>query len=191
MALAIGTRPDCIDEEIAALIAEYGKRLDVWVELGLQTASDRTAERINRGYPTEVFERAVRILHERGIPVVAHLMIGLPGEGEEELTETITLIGSLPLSGIKIHSLYVMEGTRLAEEYRRGEFSPITLEQYVSRAARVVASVSPDLIIHRLTGDCPKGMLVAPEWNSDKNAIISAIVKRLESQGLRQGSLYE
>ena len=191
VALAIGTRPDCIDEEIAALIAEYGKRLDVWVELGLQTASDRTAERINRGYPTEVFERAVRILHERGIPVVAHLMIGLPGEGEEELTETIALIGSLPISGIKIHSLYVMEGTRLAEEYRRGEFSPITLEQYVSRAARVVASVSPDLIIHRLTGDCPKGMLVAPEWNSDKNAIISAIVKRLESQGLRQGSLYE
>ena len=190
VALAIGTRPDCINEEIADLIAEYKGRLDVWVELGLQTACDRTAERINRGYPTEVFERAVRILHDRGIPVVAHVMIGLPGEGEDELSETIALINRLPISGIKIHSLYVMEGTRLSAEYRRGEFSPITLEQYVSRAARVVASISPDLIVHRLTGDCPKGMLVAPEWNSDKNAIISAIVSRLASEGLRQGSLY-
>lgn len=190
VALAIGTRPDCIDEEIAALIAEYKSRLDVWVELGLQTSSDKTAKRINRGYDSAVFERAMEILTRHGIPVVVHLIIGLPGEGDAELAATVDLINRYPLFGVKIHSLYVSEGTRLAEEYRRGDFSPITLEEYVERAAYALTHIRPELVVHRITGDCPRGMLVAPEWNSDKNAVIAAINQRLASHGERQGCYY-
>ncbi len=191
VALAIGTRPDCIDEEIAALIAEYKSRLDVWVELGLQTSSDKTARRINRGYGRDAFERAAEILTRYGIPMVVHLIIGLPGEGDAELADTVNFINRFPLFGVKIHSLYVSEGTRLAEEYRRGEFTPIGMDEYVERAAYLITHISPDIIVHRLTGDCPKGMLVAPEWNSKKNEIISAINARLASRGERQGCYYQ
>ena len=191
VALAIGTRPDCIDEEIAALIAEYKSRLDVWVELGLQTSSDKTAKRINRGYNGDTFERAMEILTRYGIPAVVHLIIGLPGEGDKELADTVDFINRFPLLGVKIHSLYVSEGTRLAEEYRRGEFTPIGMDEYVERAAYVITHISPDITVHRLTGDCPKGMLVAPEWNVKKNEIIAAINARLASRGERQGCYYQ
>ena len=191
VALAIGTRPDCIDEEIAALIAEYKSRLDVWVELGLQTSSDKTAKRINRGYDGDTFERAMEILTRYGIPTVVHLIIGLPGEGDAELADTVDFINRFPLLGVKIHSLYVSEGTRLAEEYRRGEFTPISMDEYVERAVYVITHISPDITVHRLTGDCPKGMLVAPEWNVKKNEIIAAINARLASHGERQGCYYQ
>ena len=187
--LAIGTRPDCIDEEIADLIASYKSRVDVWVELGLQSASDRTAEVINRGYKTEVYERAAQILHSRGIPFVTHMIIGLPGEDEREIDATVDVVNKLSW-GVKIHSLYVMEGTALAEMYRDGNYTPPTLSRYVDLAARSVARLRPDMIVHRLTGDCPDGMLVAPEWNTDKNKVIELIRHRLEESGLRQGSLY-
>ena len=187
--LAIGTRPDCIDEEIADLIVSYKSRVDVWVELGLQSASDRTAEVINRGYKTEVYERAAQILHSRGIPFVTHMIIGLPGEDEREIDATVDVVNKLSW-GVKIHSLYVMEGTALAEMYRDGNYTPPTLSRYVDLAARSVARLHPDMIVHRLTGDCPDGLLVAPEWNTDKNKIIELIRHRLEKDGLRQGSLF-
>lgn len=190
VALAIGTRPDCIDEERAALIASYKDKCDVWVELGLQSALDETAERINRGYKTEVFTRAVEILSEFGIPVVAHVIIGLPGEGLDQIKKTVDFLTRVPIWGLKIHSIYVMEGTRLAELYESGEYTPPTLTEYVAAAAYILSHVSPDLVIHRLTGDCPKDMLVAPEWNRDKHAIIDAIIKKMNSEGLSQGALY-
>lgn len=189
VALAIGTRPDCIDEDVARLIASYKDRVDVWVELGLQTASDKTAATINRGYKTEVFVNAVRLLADYGIPVVAHMIIGLPGEGEAEAYATVELFNSLPLWGVKIHSLYVMKGTALADLYRKGEYTPITKEKYVSICAECIARLRPDIIIHRITGDCPEGLLVAPEWNRGKSAVIEDIRKRLANRGLGQGSL--
>ena len=189
-ALAIGTRPDCITEEIAALIASYRDRVDVWVELGLQTASDVTARVINRGYVTEVYRRAVAILKAHGIPVVTHMIIGLPGEGEGDIDATVDLINEESW-GVKIHSIYVMEGTELAGMYRRGEYVPPTLEEYVRLCARSLARLRGDIIVHRITGDCPKDMLVAPDWNSDKDKMINLIRKKLESDGLSQGALYE
>jgi radical SAM protein (TIGR01212 family) len=188
VALAIGTRPDCIDDEIATLLASYSDRVDVWVELGLQSASDRTAELINRGYKTEVYRRAADILKSHGIPFVTHMIIGLPGEGEADIESTVSLINESAW-GIKIHSIYVMEGTRLAEMYRNGEYIPPTREEYVRLAAKTIASLREDMIVHRITGDCPDGMLVAPEWNRDKSRIIEEIRKTLERDGLCQGSL--
>ena len=189
-ALAIGTRPDCISDEIAELLASYKERVDVWVELGLQTASDVTAKVINRGYKTEVYRRAAEILSRHGIPFVAHMIIGLPCEGEGEADATVDLINATAW-GIKIHSIYVMEGTELARMYRAGEYEPPTLDEYVSVAARSIARLRPDMIVHRITGDCPDGMLVAPDWNSDKNKIISLIRKRLEDNEMKQGTLFE
>ncbi|MBQ9084895.1 MAG: TIGR01212 family radical SAM protein [Clostridia bacterium] len=190
VALAVGTRPDCINEEIADLLLEYSKRVDVWVELGLQSASDKTARMINRGYPTSVFSSAVEMLASRGIPVVAHMIIGLPGEGEAEVDQTVDLLNRSPIWGVKLHSLYVMEGTRLADMYRSGEFAPIDEGEYIALAARCIARLRGDIVIHRLTGDCPEGLLVAPSSSCTKNEIIDKINSRLRENGHRQGSLY-
>ena len=179
-ALAIGTRPDCISEEVASLIASYKDRVDVWVELGLQSASDETARVINRGYKTEVYERAAEILTAYDIPFVAHMIIGLPGEGEAEIDATVDLI-NMGAWGIKIHSIYVMQGTELERMYRAGEYQPPTLDEYVTLAARSLSRLRPDMIVHRITGDCPDGLLVAPDWNTDKNKIINMIRKELEA----------
>ena len=189
--LAIGTRPDCIDEDVAALIASYKEKVDVWVELGLQTAYDETAERINRGYKTEVFDRAVKILAAHGIPVVAHMIVGLPGEGVDDAVKTAEYLSRYDLFGVKIHSIYVMRGTRLAESYERGEYTPPSLGEYVEAVALTLSRLSPDTVIHRLTGDCPRDMLVAPEWNSDKHAVIEKIKEYMEENGLFQGKYYK
>lgn len=187
--LAIGTRPDCINGEIADLIASYKERVDVWVELGLQSASDETARKINRGYPTKIYRRAAEILTSRQIPFVTHMIIGLPDEGEREIDATVDLINEKSW-GVKIHSLYVMEGTALAELYRSGDYVPPTLDEYVSLAARSLARLRPDMIVHRVTGDCPDGLLVAPDWNTDKNKVIELIRERLETNGQRQGTIF-
>ena len=185
--LSIGTRPDCIDEEIAALIASYKNRAEVWVELGLQTASDKTADIINRGYHRPVFERAMKILDRYGIPVVVHLIVGLPGENIDDIKETSEYLRSFNIFGVKIHSIYVMEGTELAQMYSRGEYVPPTLEEYVKGATYLITHLNPEIVIHRVTGDCPKDMLLAPDWNADKNAVIGEINKKLEKENWHQG----
>ena len=189
VALAIGTRPDCISEEIAELLSEYASRLDVWVELGLQTASDETARVINRGYDTEVYRRAAAILNSHGIPFVTHMIIGLPGEYESDVLRTVDVVNASGAWGVKIHSIYVMEGTRLADMYRAGEYTPPERDEYVRLCALAIAHLDEGLVVHRITGDCPDGLLVAPEWNTDKNGVISAVRNYLDSHGLRQGSL--
>lgn len=186
--LAIGTRPDCIDEEIAELIASYKNRVDVWVELGLQSASDLTAKRIRRGYTSDVYTRAAKLLCSKGISVVTHMIIGLPGESEEDVINTVELINRSGSFGVKIHSLYVMEGTSLAEEYRRGEYVPMEKEEYVRLAVLAVRRLDPNMVIHRLTGDCPRDMLVAPDWNADKSGVLDSIRRELEKGG--QGCLW-
>ena len=180
--LAIGTRPDCIDEEKARLIASYKDRCDVWVELGLQTANDETARLINRGYPRAVFDKAMRILDKYGIDVVVHIIIGLPGENTDDVLSTVDYLNGYKLFGIKLHSIYVMRGTVLADMYESGEYSPPSKEEYISTAVLALKRINPEVVIHRVTGDCPDGMLVAPEWNKDKNEIISEIQRRFDQK---------
>lgn len=189
--LAIGTRPDCIDEDIARLIAGYKDRVDVWVELGLQSASDITAQTINRGYRTEVFKRATEILSSYGIPYVIHMIIGLPGEKREDVLNTVDVINSTDPFGVKIHSLYVMDGTQLASMYNEKRYMPPSLDEFVSLAADSLERLSPDTVIHRLTGDCPEGMLLAPDWSKNKNAVLDAIRAELTRRGTRQGSHFK
>ena len=189
VALAIGTRPDCIDEDVAELIASYKDKVDVWVELGLQSASDDTAKVINRGYKTEVYKRATSILKAYGIPFVAHMIIGLPTDTVDNVDATVDLINE-DAWGVKIHSIYVMDGTALAGMYRDGLYTPPTMDEYASLAARSISRLRPDMVVHRITGDCPDGLLVAPEWNRDKNKVIAEIRGKLERDGIRQGSLY-
>jgi radical SAM protein (TIGR01212 family) len=185
--LAIGTRPDCIDEEKAKLIASYKDRCDVWVELGLQTASDRTADLINRGYHRDCFEKAMEILKENDIPVVIHLIVGLPGEDISNVRETVEYVNRFAPFGIKIHSIYVMQGTRLAEMYEKGEYTPPSMEEYIDSVIYILTHISPDTVVHRLTGDCPRDLLVAPAWNSQKSAIINTIVYKMQFNNLSQG----
>ena len=187
--LAIGTRPDCIDQEIARLIASYKDRVDVWVELGLQTASDKTADIINRGYHRESFENAMSILKEHGIPVVLHLIVGLPGEGEADIKKTVEYINGFDLFGIKIHSIYVMTGTELENMYLRGEYTPPSMDYYTDMAVYILTHIKKDVVVHRLTGDCPRDMLVAPSWNVKKSEIIQTIVDKMTKNSLSQGSL--
>ncbi len=187
--LAIGTRPDCIDEEIAELIASYKSKVDVWVELGLQTASDKTADFINRGYHRDAFERAMDILNKHKIPVVVHLIVGLPGEGIHQVMETVEYINRFDLFGIKIHSIYVMRGTELEKMYERGEYTPPEMADYISSVVYILTHIKPDVVVHRLTGDCPRDMLVAPLWNGSKNEIINTIVYKMQLEGLSQGCL--
>lgn len=189
--LAIGTRPDCISEEVAELIASYKDKRDVWVELGLQTSSDATAELINRGYKSEVFTEAVRILNKYEIPVVAHIMIGLPGERDSDIYRTVDFLSTHKLFGLKIHSVYVMKGTRLARLFDEGKYTPVTFDDYVRLATYVITHISPEIILHRITGDCPRDMLVAPLWNENKNTVISAIQTKLKQDGLYQGIYYK
>lgn len=188
--LAIGTRPDCIDEEKARLIASYKDRCDLWVELGLQTASDKTADVINRGYHRDAFEEAMEILSRYEIPVVLHLIVGLPGEGLYDVKKTVEYINRFKLFGVKIHSIYVMEGTKLAEMYQNGEYNPPTMTEYVESAVYILTHIKPDVVVHRLTGDCPRDMLVAPLWNREKSQVINTIVYKMQLEGLRQGSKY-
>lgn len=190
VALAIGTRPDCIDGAVAELIASYKSEVDVWVELGLQSASDNTAKIINRGYDTSVYFSAAEILNGYGIDFVTHIMIGLPGEGDSELEATINAVNRASSRGIKIHSVYVPKGTALEKMYLRGEYEPIEMGDYIRRAVYAIRHISPDTVIHRLTGDCPRDMLVAPEWNLKKNDVLCGIADMLNMLDARQGDKY-
>ena len=181
-----------LDTELVEIREELKQEgYDVFVELGLQTSSDATAEVINRGYKTEVFDRAVDILHSHDIPVVAHIIIGLPGESEAEALATAEHLAKKALFGVKIHSIYVMEGTSLADMYARGEYTPPSLDEYAKIAAKALAVIPADTVIHRLTGDCPRDMLIAPEWNADKHKIIEKIKEHMEENALKQGVHYK
>ena len=189
--LAIGTRPDCIDEDVCKLLAEYAKEREVWVELGLQTANDETAKLINRGYKTEVFERAMALLNEYGLKVVVHIMMGLPGESVEDMKKTADFVARFPIFGLKIHSIYVMRDTELERLYLEKRYTPPTFEEYCEAAAYAVARTPENVVIHRLAANCPKGMLVAPEWNADKTIVIDGVTQKMRELGYRQGCLAE
>lgn len=179
--LSIGTRPDCISESVCELLKEYAKEREVWVELGLQTASDEVAKAINRGYDLAVFEKATELLKKHGLKFVVHMIIGLPSDDAEGVKKTADYIAKIKPFGIKIHSIYVMEGTSLAKMYREKRYTPPTLDEYAALAAYTLSVMPDDVVVHRVTGDCPRDMLVAPEWNRDKNAIIQRINEKLST----------
>ena len=179
--LAIATRPDCINQEICELLASFKKKVDVWVELGLQTANDKTGEHINRCYTLSDFTKAVHMLNQYNLDVIAHIMIGLPGETHEDLVKTVEFINKQNIQGIKIHSTYVVENTKLAELYQNKEYEPITLENYIEEACYVLTHIRSNIIVHKTSGDAPKDILIAPSWNAHKKWILNGIEKRLKN----------
>lgn len=185
--LAIGTRPDCINEEIAKLLKTYTEKYYVCVELGLQTSNDEIGKKINRCYTSKQFTQAVEILNKYGIDVVAHIMVGLPGETKQDIKDTVDFINAHKLEGVKIHCTYVVENTYLSEMYRKGEYVPLELDDYIETLIDIMTHLRPDLIIHRISGDAPKDILVAPYWNKHKMWILHGFEKRFRARDLWQG----
>ncbi len=188
--ISIATRPDCITEEIAELLETYKENYYVSVELGLQTSNDETGKRINRGYNSTQFIKAVQILNKHEIDVIVHIIVGLPGEEKEDIENTVRFINMHNIQGIKIHSMYVVKNTKLCEMYEKGEYTPISLEEYLENVAYIITHISPDLIIHRISGDSPKDLLVAPSWNLHKKWILNGLDKKLKEENLYQGMKY-
>lgn len=189
--LAIATRPDCIDENICKLIASYKDKVDVWVELGLQTSNDETGKIINRGYDSKKFTEAVLLLNKYNIDIVTHIMVGLPNENFEDIKNTVKFLNNHNIQGLKIHSCYVVENTTLAKMYKSGNYKPITLEYYLESASYVLAHINPEIIIHKISGDAPKDLLLAPEWNLHKKWIMNGLEKVLKEKDLYQGIYYK
>ena len=189
--LQIATRPDCINEDICNLLKTYTEKYYVCVELGLQTSNDQTGKLINRGYTSSQFTQAVSLLNKYNIDVVVHIMVGLPYENKIDLKNTINFINSHKIQGLKIHSTYVVENTALANMYKNGSYTPISLEYYLESLVYVITHISPDIIIHRLSGDAPKDLLIAPDWNSHKKWVINSIEKLLKERNLYQGIFFD
>jgi radical SAM protein (TIGR01212 family) len=185
--LSIGTRPDCAPDEVLDLLEEYARRCHLWVEYGLQSAHDKTLEIINRGHDVAQFVDAVERTKGRGINICAHIILGLPGETKEEMMTTADLVASLGLEGIKIHSLYVLKGTKLAEMYQQGEFRLLKLDEYVNLVCDFLERLPPEMVIQRLTGEAPRDLLVAPPWSLEKMAVLGKIEAELERRRSYQG----
>ena len=182
VALSIATRPDCLPEEVVRLLEELNQRKPVWVELGLQTIHERTADRIRRGYPLSVYTAAVERLKNAKLTVITHVILGLPGETKEDMKETVAFVGQTGTSGIKLQLLHVIRGTDLEKEYREGMFSTMEMAEYVSLVADCIALLPKDMVIHRMTGDGDKRTLVAPLWSGDKKRVLNALQKELKSR---------
>ena len=198
--LSIGTRPDCLGDEVMEMLAELNRIKPVWVELGLQTANDATAQRVNRGYPRSVFEDAYRRLREAGISVVVHLIFGLPGESREDMLASVSYIAGLtpPPDGVKLQLLQVLAGTKLAEEYREclarednasedsRDNAPalhiMSLQEYGDLLVDALRLLPPETVVHRITGDGPKRLLLAPKWCADKKKVLNYLTKRIREE---------
>ena len=195
--LSIATRPDCINEEIAKLIKSYTDRYYLCVELGLQTVSNEIGKIINRGYITEQFVEAVKLLNKYKIDIVTHIMCGLPGEEidgkniPKQIKETVNLINSLDIQGVKIHSTYVVKNTKLAEMYENGEYTPMELDEYFKDLTYIITHLNPNVVIHRICADAPKDILIAPDWNAHKKWVLNGFEKILQEKDLWQGKLYK
>ena len=191
VALSIGTRPDCLGEDVLDLLNELNQRKPVWVELGLQTMHERTAVYIRRGYPLSCFEDAVQNLRKRQIEVIVHTILGLPGESEKDILETMQYLNGQDIQGIKLQLLHVLKGTDLADIYEHDPFPVFTLEEYVSFIVDCVEINRPDMVIHRLTGDGPKDLLIAPLWSSAKRHVLNSIHREFRLRDTWQGKYYD
>lgn len=178
VALSIGTRPDCLGNDVLELLDKMNKIKPVFIELGLQTIHEDTAQYIRRGYPLEVYAKAVDDLHKIGINVVTHLIIGLPGESEQDILQSVEYVCK-KTDGIKLQLLHILEGTDLADEYRECKVDVLSLEEYTSIIKHCVEIIPDNVVIHRLTGDGAKKDLIAPLWSADKKHVLNTINKAL------------
>lgn len=188
VALSIGTRPDCLPEEVVDMLARLNRIKPVWVELGLQTIHEKTARYIRRGYSLAVYEDALARLHRAGLEVIVHVILGLPGENRADMLATIDYLAhDHRPDGIKLQLLHVLEGTDLAEDYRAGKFQAMEPEGYLDVLFACIQRLPPDMVIHRLTGDGPKRILIAPQWTGDKKRVMNRIRNEMEIRDIRQG----
>ena len=174
--LSIATRPDCINEDIVKLLYSYTKKYYVSVELGLQTSQ---------------FTRAVELLNKYHIDVIAHMMVGLPGESFKDIQNTVDFINQHSIQGLKIHNTYVVENTVLADMYNKNQYEPISLDYYLDCLVYILSHISPDIVIHRISGDAPKDILIAPKWDLHKKWILNGLDKKLKEENLYQGIYYK
>lgn len=191
VAISIATRPDSLPNEVVNYLGELNKRIPVWVELGLQTINEETAKLINRGYELNVMTDAVNRLRKENIEVIVHIINGLPHETKQDMYNTIDYLNNLDIQGIKIHSLFVLKNTKLNEMYQNKEFEVMTMENYIEVTANQIARLRPDIVVHRISGDAPRELLVAPHWSEKKLALMNNIDKYMKEHHLYQGSLYE
>jgi radical SAM protein (TIGR01212 family) len=187
VSLAIATRPDCLGEGVLNLLDELNKKVYTWVELGIQTSNEETAEKINRGYGLNVFEKAVKDLRSRNIDVVTHVIFGLPGETKEDMLETVRYITSKDIQGVKFHLLHLMKNTPLEKLYDSGELKFMTQEEYIDIICEAIAITPSNIVIHRLTGDSPRNLLIGPKWSLKKWEILNSIDMNLKEKKLYQG----
>ena len=181
VALSIGTRPDCISPRMLEILTELNREKPVYVELGLQTIHEDTASRINRGYALPVFEDCYRRLKAAGLMVVVHVILGLPGENEDRMLATVRYLSALTPApdGIKLQLLHVLQGTRLAAEYMEKPFHILTLEEYSRLIVKCLKLLPPEVVVHRITGDGPKRLLLAPLWSADKKRVLNTLQKAI------------
>ena len=190
-ALSIATRPDCLSEEILDLLSDLDQIKPVWIELGLQTIHEDTAVFIRRGYPLSCFQDAVERLRARGLETIVHVILGIPGEGREEMLDTVRYLARQDIQGIKLQLLHILKGTDLADLYARHPFSLLSMEGYLDLVIDCIALLSPDIVIHRLTGDGPKSLLIAPLWSANKHLVLNRLNQRFRERGVTQGCAWD
>lgn len=191
VALSIATRPDCLDKEVLDVLSEFKDKVYTFVELGLQTVSDKTGRMINRGYDLPVFEEAVRNLRTLGIDVVVHVIFGLPGENHEDMLDTVRYLAGTDIQGVKFHLLHLMKDTPMVQLYERGKLVFLEMEEYVSLVAESIALLPERIVIHRTTGDAPRDLLIGPMWSLKKWEVLNAIDDYFKDQDLYQGKNYQ
>ena len=188
--ISIATRPDCLGEDVLNLLSEINEKIDVCVELGLQTIKQSSIELIRRGYQNDVFEKAVLELSKRNIEIVVHIILGLPHESKKDMIDTIKYINHFPVNGVKLQLLYVLSDSDLAQYYKQGNFETLCLESYVDIVCDCIEYMRPDIVIHRLTGDGDAENLIAPLWSKNKRLVLNTIHKTLKQRNAFQGKKY-
>jgi hypothetical protein len=185
--LSIGTRPDCLPDNVIFLLDELNHIKPVWVELGLQTIHEQTARYINRGYNLNTFDIAVEKLNGINVDVIVHLIIGLPFETHQQIFESVKYVCSKPISGIKLQLLHVLKNTPLYEEYLLNQFDILSMEEYTDIICHCINIIPSDIVIHRITGDGPKSLLAAPLWSADKKRVLNYMNKQMREKNVIQG----
>ena len=191
VALSIGTRPDCLGEDVLELLDRLNQIKPVWVELGLQTIHERTAQYIRRGYRLLCFEDAVKNLRQRGIQVIVHTILGLPGESEADILETMEYLNHKDIQGIKLQLLHVLKGTDLADDYLAGKFKVYEREEYLNLLIECLEHLDPSIVIHRMTGDGPEKLLLAPLWASRKREVLNLLHHEMKVRNSWQGKKFQ
>jgi len=181
--LSIATRPDCLQKEVLSLLNDLNKIKPVWVELGLQTIKPESIEYIRRGYPNEVYDKAVNDLTNLGIEVITHVILGLPKETKEDMINTVKYVGASGSNGIKLQLLHVLKETDLYDDYKNGFFKTLSMDEYIDIVVDAIKVLPKDMVIHRLTGDGDKKILVSPMWSANKKAVLNALSRRLIQRG--------